>query len=248
VEERGSGEEGARALTLSAASRLLEDLGAEWISLLGVGAEAVVVRCRWRSFDAVAKYRVPKPYRDERLDSVLRRRRTVLEAKLLIEVKKLGIPAPTLLYVEPELHILLMDFIPGTRLRDVIVRLDKPEEVFWKLGFYTGLMHERGIVHGDLTTSNVVMVNGDAYIIDFGLGAFTNELEEQGVDVHLMLRSLESTHPSLVPPLYSAFMDGYEEARGAEARRAVEEKVVEIRRRGRYVAERRLKARRSAST
>jgi len=239
---------GARMAALSAASRLLEELGAEWVSLLGVGAEAVVVRCRWRGFDAVAKYRVPKPYRDERLDSVLRRRRTVLEAKLLIEAKKLGVPAPTLLYVEPELHVLLMDFIPGVRLREVITRLDRPEEIFRELGFYTGLMHERGIVHGDLTTSNVMMVGGKAYIIDFGLGAFSNELEEQGVDVHLMLRSLESTHPSLVPSLYAAFMEGYEEARGEEAKRAVEDKVVEIRRRGRYVAERRLRAKRGAST
>lgn len=230
-----------RESALSTASKLLRGLGAEWIDLLGIGAEAVVVRCEWRGFEAVAKYRVPKPYRDVRLDSLLRRRRTVLEAKLLIEVKRLGVPAPTVLFVEPELHVLMIDFIPGVRLRDALPRLAKPEKIFRELGFYAGLMHERGIIHGDLTTSNVVIVGHEAYIIDFGLGSFSNELEEQGVDVHLMLRSLESTHPSLAPSLYAAFLEGYGEARGEGARRAVESKVVEIRRRGRYVAERRLR-------
>lgn len=86
--------------------KLLRHIGCEPVQLLGVGAEAVVVRCNWRGFDAVAKYRVPKPYRDPRLDKRLRGERTKLEAKLLFEVRRLGVPAPSLLYVDLSLiHI-----------------------------------------------------------------------------------------------------------------------------------------------
>lgn len=219
---------------------LIGRIGCRPIETLGIGAEAVVVRCEWRSFDAVAKVRLPKPYRDPRLDERLRRERTALEAKLLAEAKRLGVPTPTLLYVSPELCVLIMDFIPGPRLRDVLHSMEDRESVFTKLGYYAGLLHARGIVHGDLTTANVVVSDRGIFLIDFGLGAFSNDLEEQGVDVHLMLRSLESTAPSLALDFYRAFLSGYREARGGEAATAVENKVAEIRRRGRYVAERRI--------
>lgn len=204
-----------------------------------MGAEAVVLRCKWMSFDAVAKLRLPKPYRDPRLDERLRLERTALEAKLLAEARKLGVPAPTPLFVDTDACLLLMDFIPGPRLTNVLAAMPDRKGVFRSIGRFAGLLHSRGIVHGDLTTSNVIVVGCSVYLIDFGLGAFSNELEEQGVDVHLMLRSLESTHPSLAPALFKAFTEGYEEARGSEAKRLVEGKVEEIRRRGRYVAERR---------
>ncbi|RLE70904.1 MAG: Kae1-associated kinase Bud32 [Thermoprotei archaeon] len=219
----------------------LRRIGARLREMLSIGAEAVLARCYWRGFEAVAKYRLPKPYRDGLLDKLLRSRRTVLEAKLLVESKRVGVPTPSLLYVNPDLHILLTDFIPGVKLRDVLTKLQEPKDIFRRIGVYAGLLHERGIVHGDLTTSNMLVVGSRIFVIDFGLGDFSNELEQHGVDVHLMLRSLESTHPSLVQPLYAAFLEGYAEVRGEDMRRAVEVKVKEIRRRGRYVVERRLR-------
>lgn len=224
---------------IAATWKLLVELGAEPLKLLGIGAEAVVLRCKWMHFDAVAKYRHPKPYREQRLDKTLRESRTILEAKLVGEARKLGVPTPSLLFIDPELCLILFDYIPGVKLKDVLSELERPDTLFNRLGFYTALLHSRGIVHGDLTTSNVITLSGKAYLIDFGLGSFSNDLEEQGVDVHLMLRSLESTHPSLSPILYSAFLRGYEEVRGEAARKAIELKVAEIRKRGRYVAERR---------
>ncbi|MCS7104192.1 MAG: Kae1-associated kinase Bud32 [Thermofilaceae archaeon] len=219
--------------------KILHELGSESRELLGIGAEAVVLRCIWRGFDAVAKIRLPKSYRDSRLDMLIRAKRTGLETRLLTEAKKLGVPSPTPLYVDTEICMLVMDYIPGPKLRDVIQMSKEVESMFEDLGRYAGFLHERGIVHGDLTTSNVIVSKRGLYVIDFGLGAFSNDLEEQGVDVHLMLRSLESTNPSMAQRLYLAFLEGYEEARGVEARKLVEDKVVEIRKRGRYVAERR---------
>lgn len=222
------------------AAKLLEQFDAQAKRVLGIGAEAIVILCTWRGFEAVAKLRLAKPYRDSALDTLLRSRRTALEARLMFEARKLGVAAPAPLFIDAEEGLLIMDYIPGPRLRDVLVQLENREEVFETLGFYAGLIHGRGIVHGDLTTSNVIVSGGTVYIIDFGLGAFSNDLEEQGVDVHLMLRSLESTHPSLAPLLYEAFMKGYARARGERAGILVRNKVAEIRRRGRYVAERRV--------
>lgn len=224
---------------LTEAEKLVKDVGSKPIELLGIGAEAVVIRCEWRSFDSVAKVRLPKPYRAPELDERLRRGRTALEAKLLAEARKLGVPAPSLLYVNPMLCLLIMDYIPGPRLREVLPSMEGKEAVFRSLGFYAGLLHARGIVHGDLTAANVVASGRGVFIIDFGLGSFSNDLEEQGVDVHLMLRSLESTVPTIAPSLYKAFLEGYGEARGRDMAKLVEERVAEIRRRGRYVAERR---------
>lgn len=222
------------------AEKVLEQFDAHAERVLGVGAEALVILCEWRGFEAVAKLRLAKPYRAGALDVLLRSRRTALEARLMLEARKLGVAAPAPLFVDTEEGLLIMDYIPGPRLRDVLTQLENKEEVFERVGFYAGSIHARGMVHGDLTTSNIIVSEGKVFIIDFGLGGFSNELEEQGVDVHLMLRSLESTHPSLTAQLYEAFMRGYTRARGEEAGGLVKSKVAEIRKRGRYVAERRI--------
>lgn len=208
--------------------------------VLAVGAEAILIKGLWRGYEAVAKYRPSKPYRLRELDDRIRQGRTSLEARLLHACRRLGVPAPTLLFVDPGSAVLLMDYIPGIRLSDGLPRIDDLRGIFERLGRYTGVLHENGVIHGDLTLANVLLWGNKEYLIDFGLGAFTRNLEDQGVDVHLMLRSLESLYPSLAESLYRDFMDGYAGARGNDAARRVEGKVREIRMRGRYVSERRL--------
>jgi len=211
------------------------------LRLVGLGAEAALFRASWAGMDSMIKYRYPKPYRDPDLDLALRARRTALEGKLLVEARISGVAVPAVLFVDAQGSLLVTDYLPGPKLRDVLEAMDPGirAEVFRTLGSFVGRLHHRGIVHGDLTTSNVIMVEGRPFVIDFGLGSFSNELEEFGVDVHLMLRALESTHPSVAGELYEEFMRGYEAVRGAAQARAVRGKVAEIRRRGRYVAERR---------
>jgi len=214
--------------------------------IIAIGAEAVLVRGEWFGYDIVVKYRYPKPYRVRELDDMLRRRRTALEAKLLATSRKLAVPVPTPLYVDLKECLIVMDYIKGIKLRDNLpsMALEKAAAIFKQLGIYVGRLHAGGIVHGDLTTSNVILTEyGKIFIIDFGLGGFSSELEEQGVDIHLMLRALESTHPVLASSLFKAFLKGYESVRGSEMRRRIEEKVREIRMRGRYVEERRISKR-----
>ena len=211
--------------------------------LIGIGAEAVLTLGELYGFKVVRKARLPKPYRDPKLDEALRRERTATEAKIMIEAKSLGIPCPTVLDVDLEEAVIVMDYVEGPRLSRVLTELPRDEltRIFVELGKYAGLLHAHGIVHGDLTTSNVILHWGRPYLIDFGLSQYSRQLEDRGVDVHLFLRALESTHFSLSKFLFERFMEGYASVVGEDEAKRVLEKVREIRRRGRYVSERRLK-------
>ena len=138
-----------------------------------------------------------------------------------------------------------MDYIKGHTLKNVMdnLHIDNLVKIFFLLGTYIGKLHMNGIIHGDITTSNILYLAEEnrIYLIDFGLGEFSYKLEQQGVDIHLLLRALESTHPTLAPQLYDSFMRGYENIRGTKIAKDVSNKVLDIRKRGRYVAERRLK-------
>ena len=214
----------------------------EATKLIAVGAEAALFLGRFHGLLVVAKYRYPKLYRARELDVELRKRRTTKEAKLLTRALSCGVAAPVPVLVDKESGLLVMEYVEGPRLKEVLDRGDaNVQEVFRTIGVYVGRLHEAGIVHGDLTTSNVILSPGGPVLIDFGLGDFIAEDEARGVDLHLFLRALESTHPSLAGELFEEVMKGYEEVRGSEARISIESKVREIRMRGRYVAERRKK-------
>jgi TP53 regulating kinase-like protein len=58
-------------------------------------------------------------------------------------------------------------------------------------------LHGVGIIHGDLTTSNMIYANGDIYLLDFGLGALTATVEDKAVDLFLFEKAFIATHPHL---------------------------------------------------
>lgn len=208
------------------------------IKVLGKGAEAILYLELWRGMLTVRKIRVPKRYRNPALDAMLRRWRTSLEAKLLHESKKLGVPVPSILDVDLDNTAITMEYIPGKRLRDILdeMEVSKVKEFFNGIGRSVAILHKHGIVHGDLTTSNMIITDsGNVYLIDFGLGGFSWKLEDQGTDIHLMLRALESSHARLSKLCFQAFIDGYKEVLGERTEKVLM-KVREIRARGRYVA------------
>jgi len=222
--------------------RLEEELAGLKISnVIAIGAEAAIVDAFWDGKRVVVKYRYKKNYRINVLDKYLRKSRTQREAKLLLKALNVGASVPPVFFVDKNNGIIIMDFIKGKILKNLVNTLEKRtlEKVFKSLGTTVGLLHESGIIHGDLTTSNVILTpKRRVVLIDFGLGEFSSELEMQGVDIHLFLRTLESTHTSLSKILYQYFVEGYESIRGEKTRQVLD-KVLEIRKRGRYVASRR---------
>ncbi len=208
----------------------------ENMTLIKKGAEAELYRQIWMGRDAVLKRRIKKTYRNPDLDIYIRTTRTSLEAKLLSEARHLGVPTPIVYYFDLKNTEIIMSYIPGPPLKKIIPEMDRGslEETFALVGRLVGSLHKGGIVHGDLTTSNMLLKGDLLFLIDFGLGDHTLDLEARGVDIHLMRRALESSHHEVSKWAYEGFISGYETIMGDDTKDVLR-RVGEIRRRGRYV-------------
>jgi TP53 regulating kinase-like protein len=170
------------------------------------------------------KERMPKRYRLRELDERIRKERTRAESRLISEARRLGIPTPIVYDVENS--VIRMQYIPGIMLKHVI-----NEELSERLGELVGLLHTGNIIHGDLTTSNLILCNDKLYMIDFGLSFMNCSVEARGVDVHVLFQTFESTHRDHTS-LTEAFCRGYRHVfTGADE---VLDRVTEIEKRGRY--------------
>ncbi|MBS7609210.1 Kae1-associated serine/threonine protein kinase [Candidatus Bathyarchaeota archaeon] len=208
------------------------------MKLIYKGAEADVYESTWHGYHVIVKKRVPKAYRIDILDQELRKRRTIFEAQLLMDVKRIGVPAPTVMMLDPYEALLVMTFVEGRRLREKLEEVDEPEAIALchRLGETVARLHEVGIQHGDLTTSNMILASdGRIFLIDFGLGSYDSDSEALGVDVLLVKRALMSAHYRKARRAFEAFLDGYEGRLGQERAKEVVAKVKEIEERGRYV-------------
>jgi len=207
------------------------------LKLIAKGAEADLwFDPDWNGRRAIIKRRIPKRYRHPEIDRALRRLRTLREAEIIHRAKRAGVPTPIIYQVDPEEATMVMEYIEGRRLRDVVDELS-PEErlrIFRLAGRQAGRLHRAGIIHGDLTTSNMILTPSRLVFIDFGLAELSTEEEKRGVDLHLMKRMLQSTHFEHAEELLKAFLEGYREEMEAEAE-GVFRRMEEIARRGRYV-------------
>ena len=199
---------------------------------LYVGAEAEVRLEQFLGSEVVAKQRLPKRYRHNALDQRIRRERTKLEAQILSEVRAAGVDAPAVVDIDVVTGTVRMKRVGGIRLRDALERnpADIPD-LCRRFGALVGQLHAAGFIHGDLTTSNVHVDGERLVLLDFGLAQRSREVEEQGVDLHLVERTFESSHPSLLGT-FAAFLDGYR-TRFPDAR-LVERRMNDIKSRARY--------------
>jgi len=211
------------------------------LKLLKKGAEASLYVADWHDRRVVFKLRHPKKYRPEDLDNQIRTYRTIHEPQLMNEAKKAGVPTPKIFHVDPKNALIIMEFIEGSQVKIVLESMAKMEreELCLKIGSLIGKLHTHGVVHGDLTTSNMILnAEGRVVFVDFGLGEKTLELEAKGVDLHLMKRALQSTHYEVADECFGNIINGYSLVLGKDGAKSVLEKISEIEKRGRYVAER----------
>ncbi len=187
----------------------------------------------WMNRSVVLKQRVVKNYRHPTLDKSLQTFRIKNEVRLMLEARRAGVPVPVIYSVDLAESRIVMEEIPGVRVKDALENLpsDKAEEVCRKIGEIAALLHANDIVHGDLTTSNMLLDSDRIVVIDFSLGSKTSELEDKGVDMHLLEEAFHSAHYRR-SELYEAVKDSYVRAYPAGA--AVLKKVEEIEKRGRY--------------
>lgn len=209
----------------------------EGLRLVAKGAEADLwLDPDWNGVKALVKRRGEKKYRNPDLDREIRRSRTIREASIIHRAKEAGVPTPVIYQVDPESATIVMEFVDGDRVRDIVDSLEAGERrsLFRLIGVMAGRLHGAGIVHGDLTTSNIIRTPDRIVFIDFGLSEVSRETEKRGVDINLMQRMLTSTHFRHTGELFAAFQEGYRSTLGAEAGEALE-RMEEIARRGRYV-------------
>ena len=197
------------------------------------GAEAEIHLTTWLDRKVISKHRVPKNYRLPELDQTLRVARTKKEAKLISEARRLGVSTPIIYDIDSNEHKIIMEYIDGPRVKDMIPSLndDERKNMFKFIGHSIGLLHKNNIVHGDLTTSNILHSNNKLYFIDFSLGDIAEDIEAKGVDIHLLMEAFESTHPEYMDE-FKYVLEGYGEVFNRSGE--VVAKIDEIIRRGRY--------------
>ncbi len=221
------------------------------------GAEAKI----FLSDNFIIKDRIPKSYRIKELDDKIRVQRTRSETKLLTKASNIiNSPKP---FFEPTIKnstIIKMPFIQGKKLSEHLDNfpLEKQKEILKKIGEETAKLHDAEIIHGDLTTSNLILVDnnnlttkkrGDIissshgwaggedensptiFFIDFGLGFISNKAEDKAVDIHLLKQALEAKHFRNWEILYQEFLKGYKKSKNHER---VLEKLKVVEKRGRY--------------
>jgi len=185
----------------------------------------------------VVKRRVVKRYRIPEIDRQLRESRTVLEARLLSDAKKAGVPTPPVYLVDRKNTTIVMRFIEGKHVKKVLGRLrpERRRRICVEIGRMVGRLHGAGIVHGDLTTSNMIITGeGRIYLVDFGLGSYDRSTEGRGVDLHLLRRALQSVHFRIAERAYRDVLRGYKLEMGKAADEVIR-RAEEIEKRGRYV-------------
>jgi len=171
---------------------------------IGKGAEATI----YKDKNVVIKERLPKNYRLKQIDDSLRKFRTRREAKVMNKLEELNFPAPKLIDVDDMAMELRMEMVQGNKLRDILYQ--NPIALSEEVGKKIGILHTNDIIHGDLTTSNMILAN-EIKFIDFGLSFFSHKEEDKAVDLHLLRQALESKHHENWEDCFKAALKGYKQ-------------------------------------
>jgi TP53 regulating kinase and related kinases len=150
------------------------------LEVLTQGAEALVYKTTFLTPNTpcILKYRPPKPYRHPTLDKRLTKARLLAEARALVRVRRDGVKVPAVLGGDWESGWLVLEYIEGRTVRRVLddwveeVGRTKVEDagveavkggedailgLMGRIGKAVGRLHECGVCHGDLTTSNLML-------------------------------------------------------------------------------------------
>ena len=205
------------------------------------GAEANLYYGHWFGKEVIFKYRIPKKYRIEDLDSIIRKTRTLNEARALIRVKDYGVNVPQVFEIDTPRSIIVMKYINGKKLKILLDDLDdkKKRDYFKIIGRFIAILHKNGHIHGDITTSNIIITeHEEIFLIDFGLHEYSDSIEDKSVDLHLLKRVLISSHGKDFELCFNAFLEGYQNEygdAGANECKAIIKNISVIETRGRYV-------------
>ena len=229
--------------------------------LITQGAEALLYKSTYLlpSLPAAIKHRPAKPYRHPILDARLTKHRILSEARVLAKCRKDGVPVPAVYGVDSEAKggWIAMEWVDGEVVRvslnrwlkrrkdegktlDDVEGQEEVKSLMRKVGQAVGKMHANGVVHGDLTTSNLMLrpekedkkgeLEGEVVLIDFGLASQSTQDEDRAVDLYVLERAYGSTHPG-AEALFGEVLNAYGES--FKQANTVLRKLEDVRMRGR---------------
>ncbi|XP_017100338.1 EKC/KEOPS complex subunit TP53RK [Drosophila bipectinata] len=216
------------------------------LEILKQGAEGRLYLGNYKGESCLIKERFVKKYRHPDLDTQITRQRMKAEAKAAGRCLAAGILAPRILHSDLNTHKLYMEYFEKAQTAKQFIQetvagktedLAKQtlEDLCTRIGGIIGKMHSNHIIHGDLTTSNILINpkdgDYDVVFIDFGLSHYNQATEDKGVDLYVLERALLSTH-SEQPYLFESILSSYRKECGKDEE-AVLAKFEEVRARGR---------------
>jgi len=197
--------------------------------ILQQGAEAIITLDK---NNIITKNRIDKKYRLNQLDEKIRKQRTKRETKLLNKTSEI-INTPKPLESRDKFKI-KMPYIQGKKLSENLDKLTtkQQEQTNKKIGQALAKLHDEDIIHGDLTTSNMILdENANVWFIDFGLGFTSRRFEDKAVDLHLIKQALEAKHFTNWETHYKNILKGYKKSKNYKK---TLEQLKKVEARGRY--------------
>jgi Kae1-associated kinase Bud32 len=187
------------------------------MDMIAQGAEAKL----FAENGEILKQRFEKTYRHPLIDEMLRKTRTRKEARILEKLAVANFPSPKLSDFDDRKMEIRMQQIDGVLIKDVLN--EKHLEFSREIGMRIADLHNSNIIHGDLTTSNMILERSTKRInfIDFGLSFVSDKIEDKAVDLHLLKQALESKHYQIFEECFDAAIEAYKE-HGIEADKILE--------------------------
>jgi len=187
------------------------------------GAEAELYREEFLGMDCVRKARMPKGYKQRELDARLRAERVTNEARMLQKARS-AVKTPHVYAVQGD--TIIMEYVDGKKAKDLF--LAKEVGASEAIGTAIRKLHDAGIIHNDLTTSNIILNAEGVWLIDFGLAQQGTALEDRAVDLLVFKRMLSSTHYDVFEKVWPRVLKGY----GAD--KAMLKKMAQVESRAKY--------------
>lgn len=205
------------------------------LELVKQGAEARLYHGLFQGRSCIVKERFSKKYRHPDLDRELTKERMRNEARSLVRCRMAGVHAPVVYSVNLKRNWIVMEhMVNRVTVKDFIKKpASRPdlEVLAANIGRDVGNLHTQNVIHGDLTTSNMLVEEATLQLtfIDFGLSYVDSTPEDKGVDLYVLERALLSTHPD-TEWFFQGVLDSYTTTKDSKE---VIKKLEEVRLRGR---------------
>lgn len=214
--------------------------------LLKQGAEGKIYVGEYNGQKCLIKERFIKTYRHSELDAQITKERMRAEAKAISRCAAAGINVPKIFHTDFKNRKIYIEFFDRSIPVKIFInntlnnfnqseQLSALKNLCSRIGKIIAKLHTSNIIHGDLTTSNILLdpkeelfTEYNIILIDFGLSHYSQSPEDKGVDLYVLERALLSTHSNL-PHLFETILEAYKTNTGEEKCKEIIDKYEEVR-------------------